>query len=67
MSDALKLVIVDPCDCTREDLKQTLLSLESAWLEAECSRYEFFQDVVEQSVPDIGTVSYTHLRAHETQ
>ena len=57
MSDALKLVIVDPCDRTREDLKQTLLSLESAWLEAECSRYEFFQDVVEQSVPDIGIIN----------
>jgi pilus assembly protein CpaE len=57
MSDALKLVIVDPCDSSREDLKKTLLSLESAWLEAECSRYEFFQDVVEQSVPDIGIIN----------
>jgi len=57
MSDALKLVIVDPCDSSREDLKKTLLSLESAWLEAECSRYEFFRDVVEQSLPDIGIIN----------
>jgi pilus assembly protein CpaE len=27
------------------------------WLEAECSRYDFFQDVVEQTKPDIGLVA----------
>ena len=27
------------------------------WLEAECSRYEFFSDVVAQTHPDIGVVA----------
>jgi pilus assembly protein CpaE len=34
-----------------------LLGLDSVWLEAECSRYEFFFDVVEQSQPEIALVS----------
>lgn len=57
MSNALRLAIVDPDDSSRESLKNTLLHLESVWLEADCSRYEFFLDVVEQSHPDIGIIS----------
>jgi pilus assembly protein CpaE len=34
-----------------------LLGVESVWLEAECSRYEFFFDVVHQSNPDVAVVS----------
>jgi pilus assembly protein CpaE len=34
-----------------------LLGLEMVWLEAECSRYEFFADVVAQTKPDVGLVS----------
>ncbi len=34
-----------------------LLGLDSIWLEAECSRYEFFPDVVEQTSPDIALIS----------
>jgi pilus assembly protein CpaE len=30
--------------------------MDSVWLEAECSRYEFFADVVGQTHPDIGVV-----------
>ena len=37
--------------------KTVLLGLETVWLEAECSRYEFFVDVVEQTKPDIGFIA----------
>ncbi len=56
MSNILRLAIVDPDDRKREALKQMLLGLELIWLEAECSRYEFFADVVGQTSPDIGIV-----------
>jgi pilus assembly protein CpaE len=49
--------VVDPNDKTRENLKTVLLGLDMVWLEAECSRYDFFQDVVEQTKPDIGLVA----------
>jgi pilus assembly protein CpaE len=57
MSNVLRVALVDPDDGTREALKKTLLGMEMLWLEAECSRYEFFPDVVEQSTPDVGMVS----------
>jgi pilus assembly protein CpaE len=56
MSNVLRLAIVDPSDSTRDRLKTTLLGMDSVWLEAECSRYEFFADVVSQTHPDIGIV-----------
>ena len=31
--------------------------MESIWLEAECSRYEFFYDVIHQSLPDVVMIS----------
>ncbi len=57
MANVLRLAIVDPDDQSRESLKNMLLGMDSVWLEAECSRYEFFLDVVEQSNPDVGIVS----------
>lgn len=57
MSNVLRLAIVDPNDGTREALKSLLLGMDLVWLEAECSRYEFFADVVAQTNPDIGLVS----------
>lgn len=57
MSNVLRLAIVDPNDATRDTLKSMLLSMDMVWLEAECSRYEFFADVVGQTHPDIGLVS----------
>lgn len=50
------MAIVDPNDATREALKGMLLGMDMIWLEAECSRYEFFADVVAQTNPDIGLV-----------
>ncbi len=57
MSNVLRLAIVDPDDSKRETLKSMLLSIDMLWLEAECSRYEFFADVVAQTNPDIGLVA----------
>src|SRR5205085_6867030 len=42
---------------TREPLRNLLLGIESVWLEAECSRYEFFVDVVKQSNPDVAVIA----------
>ena len=57
MSNVLRLAIVDPDDSKRSTLKSLLLGMDIVWLEAECSRYEFFSDVVSQTNPDIGVVS----------
>ena len=57
MSNVLRLAIVDPDDSKREKLKSLLLGMDMIWLEAECSRYEFFADVVAQTNPDIGMVA----------
>ncbi len=57
MSNVLRLAIVDPDDTAREALKGMLLGMDMIWLEAECSRYEFFADVVAQTNPDIGLVA----------
>lgn len=57
MSNVLRLAIVDPDDSQRESLKTMLLGMDTIWLEAECSRYEFFADVVAQTNPDIGLVA----------
>jgi pilus assembly protein CpaE len=57
MSNVLRVAIVDPSDAARDALKTMLLGLDVVWLEAECSRYEFFSDVVGQTHPDIGVVA----------
>src|SRR3954468_12507115 len=57
MKSVLRLAIVDPNDVTRSALKNLLVGIDTVWLEAECSRYEFFGDVVMQTQPDIALVS----------
>jgi pilus assembly protein CpaE len=57
MKDVQRVVLVDPSDATREPLRNMLLGVESVWLEAECSRYEFFFDVVHQSNPDVVVIA----------
>lgn len=55
--DVVRLAIVDPVDSSRSTLKNLLLGIDMVWLEAECSRYEFFTDVVLQAQPDIALIS----------
>ncbi len=57
MKTVVRLALVDPRDATRNSLKSMLLGIDSVWLDAECSRYEFFSDVVQQSQPDIALVT----------
>src|SRR3954470_6228596 len=57
MSNVLRLAIVDPSDNSRTQLKNMLLGMDIVWLEAECSRYEFFADVIGQTKPDIGVIA----------
>src|SRR5262245_34582310 len=57
MGNVLRIAVVDPKDSTRDALKSALLGLDTVWLEAECSRYEFFSDVVDQTKPDVGFVA----------
>ena len=65
MKDVQRIAIVDPSDATREPLRNLLLGVDSVWLEAECSRYEFFIDVARQSSPDavVITLDSDHNKA----
>ncbi|MEZ6064669.1 MAG: pilus assembly protein CpaE [Planctomycetaceae bacterium] len=56
MNNVVRVSIVDPNDSTRFSIKSLLLGIDSVWLEAECSRYEFFGDVVSQTHPDIALI-----------
>src|SRR5579871_859863 len=57
MKTVVRLAIVDPKDASRNSLKNLLVGLDTVWLEAECSRYDFFADVVTQTNPDIALIS----------
>jgi pilus assembly protein CpaE len=57
MNNVLRLAIVDPNDASRDAVKTMLLGMDMIWLEAECSRYEFFSDVVAQTHPEIALVA----------
>src|SRR6266581_1506196 len=49
----LRIAIVDPSEYTRDPMRGLLLGIDFVWLESECTRYEFFMDVIGQSVPDL--------------
>ncbi len=57
MNNVLRLAIVDPNDASRDSVKTMLLGMDMVWLEAECSRYEFFGDVIAQTHPDIALIA----------
>src|ERR1700737_4357682 len=67
MRDVQRIAIVDPSDATREELRNVLLGMEAVWLEAECSRYEFFYDVIQQSQPEVVIISLDSDRAKPLQ
>jgi pilus assembly protein CpaE len=67
MRDVQRIAIVDPSDSTREALRNVLLGMESIWLEAECARYEFFLEVISQSIPDVAVVSIDSDQAKAIQ
>ena len=56
MSGTLRISICDPNESTRENLKKFLIGMEKIWLEADCSRYEFFEEIVEKTTPDVALI-----------
>src|SRR5688572_31784922 len=52
-----RIAIVDPTESSRESLRTLLLGVDFVWLEAECARYEYFFDVIQQSMPDLAIVA----------
>src|SRR3954463_13502062 len=52
-----RVAIVAPTESTRESLRTLLLGVDFVWLEAECARYEYFFDVIQQSMPDLAIVA----------
>src|SRR5437660_1150415 len=58
-----RVAIVDPVDTTREPLRSLLLGVDFVFLEAECARYEFFYDVVQESPPDLVIINLDADRA----
>lgn len=53
MQSVLRMVLVDPCSGTREELKRNLAGLDPVWVEAECAHYAELPDVLNQTNPDI--------------
>lgn len=58
MKSVTRLAVVDPNDASRAALKSLLMGIDSVWLDAECSRFEFFTDVAKQSQPDIALIAF---------
>lgn len=56
MSTTLRISICDPDESTRDNLKKYLIGMEQIWLEADCSRYEFFEEIVSQTTPDVAII-----------
>jgi pilus assembly protein CpaE len=56
MSGTLRISICDPDEATRDNLKKYLIGMEQIWLEADCSRYEFFSEIVSQTTPDVAII-----------
>ncbi|HVK11847.1 MAG TPA: response regulator [Gemmataceae bacterium] len=52
-----RIAIVDPNEASRESLRTMLLGVDFVWLEAECARYEYFFDVIQNSTPDLVIIS----------
>ena len=52
-----RVAIVDPTESTRESLRAMLMGVDFVWMEAECARYEYFFDVIQESMPDLAIVA----------
>lgn len=57
MSGTLRISICDPNEASRENLKKFLIGMDSVWLEADCSRYEFFREIVAETTPDVAVIA----------
>ncbi len=57
MSGTLRISICDTNEASRENLKKFLIGMDKVWLEADCSRYEFFREIVAETTPDVAIIS----------
>jgi len=57
MSGTLRISICDPNEASRENLKKFLIGMDQVWLEADCSRYEFFREIVGETTPDVAIIA----------
>ena len=57
MSGTLRISICDPNDASRENVKNFLIGIDKVWLEADCSRYEFFREIVGETTPDVSIIA----------
>jgi len=64
MSGTLRISICDPNEASRENLKKFLIGMEKVWLEADCSRYEFFREIVGETTPDVASPLTVTPNAH---
>lgn len=55
-----RVAVVDPNESTRESLCTLLQGIDFVFLEAICSRYEYFLDVIVESVPNLVLISLDH-------
>ncbi len=53
----LRIALVDPNDQSRESIRLLLDGMSDSWLESDCTRYEWFVSLVEQSKPDIAFIN----------
>jgi pilus assembly protein CpaE len=53
MQSVLRMVLVDPCTDSREELKRMLADMDPVWVEAEFPRYDQYPDVLNETQPDI--------------
>ena len=56
MPQPLRMVVVEPIEGIRKQLSQQLTGLDGIALEAICSRYEYFYEMVALKKPDIAWV-----------
>ena len=57
MSGTLRISICDPNEGSKEDLKRFLVGMDQVWLEADCPRYDFFKEIVDQTKPDVALIA----------
>ena len=56
MPQPLRMVVVEPIEGIRNQLSQQLTGLDGIALEAICSRYEYFYEIVALKKPDLAWV-----------
>ncbi len=57
MSGTLRISICDPDETSKENLKRYLVGMDQVWLEADCARYDFFKEIVDQTTPDVALIA----------